>query len=168
MRTPVRSISLTMAACALALAAAFVEPAGAGGPDDAHQLWNWPTDGPVPVVRSFDPPEQPWLSGHRGVDLDVAVGATVRAPAEGIVVQAGTVVDRGVVSLQHGQVRSTFEPVDPLVSAGEHVSRGQAIATVAAGHSPGALHWGARIGRERYVDPLRMLVSRVVLKPWEG
>jgi len=129
--------------------------------------WSWPTGGPVPVVRAFDPPDQPWLAGHRGVDLDVAVGTPVLAPADGRVVAAGTVVDRGVVSIQIRDVRATVEPVDPLVVVGQHVRRGQVVATVEEGHAPGALHWGAKIGPRHYVDPLRMLVERVVLKPWE-
>ena len=38
---------------------------------------------PGPVVAPFDPPEQDWLAGHRGVDLAAAVGEVVRAPADG-------------------------------------------------------------------------------------
>ncbi|MDN5963660.1 MAG: M23 family metallopeptidase, partial [Actinomyces sp.] len=103
-----------------------------------------------------------------GVDLDVTVGSLVLAPDDGVVVHAGQVVDRGVVSVQHGDHRSTFEPVTPLVSAGQVVARGQPLASVEGGHSPGALHWGVRSGAKSYDNPLRMLVVRVVLKPWEG
>ena len=148
------------------LAGASVPAFPVGAPLTPADVWSWPTGGPVPVVRAFDPPEQRWLAGHRGVDLDVAIGTEVRAPADGTVVAAGRVVDRGVVSVQHASVRSTFEPVDPLVIPGQRVARGQVLATVTAGHSPGALHWGARLARGSYVDPLRMLVGEIVLKPW--
>lgn len=161
-RLPVAA--LTAALC-LVLGVCAV-PAPAASPDAPP--WSWPTGGPVPVARAFDPPDRPWLAGHRGVDLDVEVGTPVLAPADGTVVAAGAVVDRGVVSVQIGGVRATFEPVDPVVVPGQRVVRGQVLATVAAGHAPGALHWGARIGRQQYVDPLRLLVGRVVLKPWGG
>ncbi|MEQ1359218.1 M23 family peptidase, partial [Salmonella enterica] len=79
---------------------------------------------------------------------------------------AGTVVDRGVVSVQHDGVRSTFEPVEAQVARGDRVARGQVLGTVTEGHSPGALHWGARVAEDTYVDPLRMLVGDIILKPW--
>lgn len=134
------------------------------------ERWSWPTGGPVPVVRSFDPPELPWLSGHRGVDLDVPIGSAVHAPSEGRVIYAGPLAGRGVLSIEHqgkhGPIRSTFEPVEVLVAQGDWVSRGQVVATVQAGHAPGNLHWGAKISRTRWIDPLRMLTGETVLKPW--
>lgn len=131
-------------------------------------LWSWPTQTPVRVVRGFDPPSKPWLAGHRGVDLAAGVGAPIYAPAAGTVVYAGKLVDRGVVSVLHeGGLRSTYEPVEPTVSAGERVNRGQQIAVLEAGHDADALHWGARYERNEYINPLRMLVGPSVLKPWD-
>src|SRR5437763_11992452 len=43
------------------------------------QTWCWPLPPPHHVVRGFDPPIQPWLAGHRGVDLAGAPGAPVLA-----------------------------------------------------------------------------------------
>lgn len=130
--------------------------------------WIWPTGGPVAVTRAFDPPSMPWLSGHRGVDLNAPVGSVLVAPANGTVVFSGTVVDRQVVSVMHeGGLRSTYEPVIPLVQTGAAVRAGAPIATVAPGHSPGPLHWGARFAKNEYVNPLRMIVGPSVLKPWE-
>src|SRR5690606_7535553 len=40
-----------------------------------------PVDGPV--VRRFAPPPEPWLPGHRGVDLAAAPGAVVHAAGAG-------------------------------------------------------------------------------------
>ena len=130
-------------------------------------LWEWPTGTPVAVTRPFDPPAMPWLSGHRGVDLHAPVGSTLVSPAAGTVIFAGTVVDRQVLSILHeGGLRSTYEPIVPLVKAGQVVNVGDPVATVAAGHSPGPLHWGARFEQNQYVNPLRMLLGPSVLKPW--
>lgn len=152
------------------IAAAVVSVAATIAPTSAVTLprWEWPTGSPVAVDRAFDPPSMPWLSGHRGVDLDGEVGSTIVSPADGTVVFAGPVVDRQSVSVLHeGGLRSTYEPVIPLVASGQSVSAGQAIATIEAGHVPGALHWGARFGKNEYVNPLRMLVGPSILKPWE-
>lgn len=130
--------------------------------------WSWPLEARVDVVRPFDPPSRPWLAGHRGVDLDAPIGAKVLAPASGTVQVAGTVVDRPLVSLTVGTLRATFEPVIPLVTVGEQVERGQVIGIVVEGHAPGTLHWGAKLSRTHYLDPLRLLVGDVVLKPWDG
>ena len=54
------------------------------------------------VVRGFDPPAQPWLSGHRGVDLLGKVGEPVLAVMAGRVTYSGTLAGRGVVVVSHG------------------------------------------------------------------
>ncbi len=71
------------------------------------------------------------------------------------------VAGKGVLSIDHvGAVRSTYEPVTPLVTAGQEVRRGEVVATLASanGHcSPAScLHWGARRG-ETYLNPLAFL-----------
>ena len=114
---------------------------------------------PGPVVRGFDPPDQPWLSGHRGVDLRGAPGEVVRAALAGRVTYAGILAGRGVVVVDHGSLRTTYLPVQPSVAAGSVVGAGQVIGTLAAGHScPGGtcLHWGLKRG-ETYLDPLSLL-----------
>ncbi|WP_238419357.1 M23 family metallopeptidase [Gordonia sp. 'Campus'] len=126
------------------------------------------------VVTGFDPPEKRWQSGHRGVDLAAASGAQVRSAGAGRVRFAGTVAGRPVVSVTHPDgVITTYEPVEAVVAAGDHVSRGTVIGTVVAAH-PGCpvvvcLHWGARRGSGRaaeYIDPLGLLGAvRVRLKP---
>ena len=65
------------------------------------------------MLRAFDPPAKPWLSGHRGVDLQAAHdGAPVTSPAAGTVSFVGVVVDRPVITIDHGDgLRSSFEPV---------------------------------------------------------
>lgn len=120
-----------------------------------------PVDGPV--VRGFDPPELEWLPGHRGVDLSVPPGTTVRAAAAGTVTFAGLVAGRGVVVISHGNVHTTYEPVDPSVLGGQSVDVGAPIGTVVAGHAgcPAAacLHWGLKQG-DTYLDPLLLLTAR--------
>ncbi|WP_241157641.1 M23 family metallopeptidase [Schaalia sp. ZJ1691] len=152
---------------------AFTVPGATASPmthsnESSSRPWSWPTGHPVSVIRSFDPPAHDWLPGHRGVDLDVAQGAIIRAPADGVVSFSGIVVNRGVVSVRHGAITSTFEPVTPLVHQGQHVVRGDVLARLEAGHIPGGLHWGAKTGKKTYVDPLRLLIGDIVLKPWDG
>jgi len=132
--------------------------------------YRWPLDGVPDVVRRFDPPPQPWLPGHRGVDLRVSPGAVVRAAGAGVVHFAGAVAGRGVVSVQHANgLRTTYEPVDPQVRAGQQVEAGTPLGALAGGH-PGCpaaacLHWGLRRG-DVYLDPLILLGrARVRLLP---
>ncbi len=130
-----------------------------------------PLDPPVVVVRPFDAPPQPWAAGHRGADLSAHPGQTVRAPQAGVVSFAGTVVDRGVVTVTHPDgLRSSLEPVQWSVRTGQRVLRGQALGTVSdvPGHCDPAtcLHWGLRRG-DTYLDPMRWVLDRgpVVLLP---
>lgn len=141
----------------------------------APRGWAWPLDPKPAVVRAFDPPSRPWLSGHRGVDLAAAAGSKVRSPAAGTVVFSGWVVDRPVVTVDHGDGRrSSFEPVAGSVDVGAAVARDAPLGTLApsaTGHCAPAdcLHWGVREGGE-YVDPLAFIEDRrpSVLLPWNG
>lgn len=129
---------------------------------------------PVTVVTPFQPPPTPYGAGHRGVDLAAAVGTTVAAAADGVVVYADRLAGRGVVSIEHrGGLRTTYEPVRALVEAGQPVGRGDPIGVVEAGHeacTPAAcLHLGARMPDRVYLDPLALFRPwRVRLKPWDG
>jgi len=118
---------------------------------------------PFTVQRLASLPQQPWLAGHRGLDLDAGVGAPVTAPATGVVTYVGFVVDRPVVSIRHDQgLVSSFEPVDYIVGVGDVVAKGESIGTVAA--SPHhctkreCVHWGLRLDGA-YVDPLDYLAG---------
>lgn len=158
---PLRSLAVVIAAVVVLTAAL-----GPGSADAGRFVW--PLD-PRPVVsRQFDPPEQNWLPGHRGVDLDAHVGQTVVAAGDGVVAFAGVVAGKPVVSVDHeGGLRTTYEPVEAAVAAGRRVTRGDPIGTVVAGHdgcaSPACLHWGLRRGRDDYLDPLP-LVERPVIR----
>jgi murein DD-endopeptidase MepM/ murein hydrolase activator NlpD len=116
------------------------------------------------VTRPFAPPpaDQPWSPGHRGVDLAAAAGAPVRAAGAGRISFAGTVAGRGVVVVDHGALRTTYEPVSPLVTAGDQVVAGALIARLrpvpcgATVVCHDGLHWGLRSG-DHYLDPMALL-----------
>jgi murein DD-endopeptidase MepM/ murein hydrolase activator NlpD len=165
-------IALMVPAAAGAAGASVVRPAGpvAEAPVEPALGYRWPHDGTPAVVRGFAPPPEPWLPGHRGVDLAAAPGATVRAAGAGVVFFAGTVAGRGVVSVQHPDgLRTTYEPVEASVVAGAAVVAGAPLGVLVAGH-PGCpvaacLHWGLRRG-DAYLDPLALLgLGRVRLLP---
>jgi murein DD-endopeptidase MepM/ murein hydrolase activator NlpD len=71
---------------------------------------------------------------------------------------AGSVGGRGVVSIDHDNMRTTYEPVAAQVAAGQRVSLGQPIGRVSGGgHCAGrCLHWGLR-QEDTYFDPLLLL-----------
>jgi murein DD-endopeptidase MepM/ murein hydrolase activator NlpD len=152
----------------LVLAAVLV---AAPTPGSGHDGIRWqPPVTPVDVVGRFRPPAERWLPGHRGVDLRTAPGQRVRAAGDGRVAFAGTLAGRGVVSVDHGALRTTYEPVDAQVVVGERVRAGETLGTVGTGTghcgSGSCVHLGLRRGRE-YLDPL-LLLSRVSarLRPW--
>jgi murein DD-endopeptidase MepM/ murein hydrolase activator NlpD len=132
--------------------------------------WRWPLLVAPRVVRGFQPPPQRWLAGHRGVDLAAVPGDTVVAAGAGIVTFAGPLAGRGVVTVTHGVLRTTYEPVTATVEVGDAVSAGDPIGVIAAGAShcggyPSCLHWGLLQG-DVYLDPLLLLgVSHPILLP---
>ncbi|WP_435061101.1 M23 family metallopeptidase [Amycolatopsis thermoflava] len=136
--------------------------------------FGWPLSPKPVVVRPFQAPSGPYGPGHRGVDLAAAPGQQVLAAGPGVVVFAGLVAGRPVVSIDHdGGLRTTYEPVAPSVPVGTQVWRGQPVGVVEAGH-PGCpveacLHWGVRRGEE-YLNPLPLVQtgSAIRLKPWTG
>ncbi|WP_228003267.1 M23 family metallopeptidase [Nocardia australiensis] len=136
----------------------------------------WPLQPRPAVERLFDKPESDWLPGHRGVDLAGTAGQAVLAAGDGIVVFAGTVAGKPVVSIDHpGGLRTTYEPVEATISVGARVARGTRIGTLEPGHegctAAACLHWGARRegdrhSRREYVDPLGLVHSTPLrLKP---
>ena len=123
--------------------------AGAGG-------WTWPVVGPV--IQAFDPPDTPYGSGHRGIDIAAEVGTTIVAPADGTVTFAGPIGGYLFVTIDHGGgLSSTYSWLSAkLVSKGDRVLQDQPIALTGWGH-PGApiphLHLGVKLDGA-YVDPL--------------
>lgn len=165
------SSRLNMAAAVLALGALMTvtAPAHAASGDRA---WVWPLQ-PIPrVVAGFAPPDDVWHAGHRGVDLLGPGGQPVLAIGAGRVTFAGPLAGRGVVVVDHGELRSTYEPVLAQVSVGQRVQAGQPLGPLQSvrSHCPPqtCLHLGVRSG-ETYLDPLDLLPDREVrLKPLDG
>jgi murein DD-endopeptidase MepM/ murein hydrolase activator NlpD len=118
---------------------------------------------PVPPVHTpFTAPGHPYGPGHRGVDLAGSVGQPVLAARAGVVIFTGPVAGRGVVSVEHDDgLRTTYEPLQPMVRAGSVVEAGAVLGVLEPGHgscSPLAcLHWGVRRDRLEYLDPLVLL-----------
>ena len=149
--------SLPTLLAALAMAAGALGASVPAAPDPESGRWSWPLTPKPGVLRIFDPPDKPWLSGHRGVDVGPAPdGGKVTAPSDGVVTFAGVVVDRPVLTIDHGGgLKSSFEPVTSELKAGDVVRKGQAIGTLEPGHCgvSTCLHWGVRRGEE-YLNPL--------------
>lgn len=138
----------------------------------------WPLRPGIPVLtRAFDAPTPDWQRGHRGVDLAGVPGQPVYAAGGGIVVFAGTLAGRPLVSVAHpGGLRTSYEPVEVSVRPGQPVAAGTALGRLQAGH-PGCpvtacLHWGAMWGpaaHADYVDPVGLLATTPIrLKPVVG
>jgi murein DD-endopeptidase MepM/ murein hydrolase activator NlpD len=120
----------------------------------------WPLRVAPVVQRGFTPPALAWGSGHRGVDLVAKPGEAILAAASGTVAFAASVAGKPVVSIDHGAVRTTYEPVITALHVGERVAQGQVIGVLGTGgHCRGCLHWGLREGK-RYLDPLLLLGGR--------
>jgi murein DD-endopeptidase MepM/ murein hydrolase activator NlpD len=151
------------------LPCAFPQAAAAASGDGG---WRWPLrPAPPRVVRGFDPPTSPWGSGHRGVDLAAKVRQPVYAAAAGRVGFAGRLAGRGVVTVIHGPLRTTYLPVSPRVRRGQRVTAGRRIGVMedSLAHCGGlnCLHWGLLQGIV-YLDPLSLFGGRVRLLPVWG
>ena len=181
-RRPRTAGARRIAAAALSMALLFLLPASAGAStalvlppsDDSDRLvvtadWAWPIGGPGQLLRTFEAPPTRYAAGHRGIDLFAGPTDPVRAPADGVVSFAGTVVDRPVLSIQHGEgLVSSFEPVTANVTVGERVTAGQVVGIVATGAhcTQRCVHFGVRRHGE-YISPILFLggLARAVLLP---
>ena len=124
---------------------------------------------PNRVLRPFNKPAKNWLPGHRGVDLEATPTDPIYAAGDGTVIYAGTLAGVPTVSIEHpGGLRTTYQPVLPLVAVGDTVTGQQPIGTLAPGGTHGypGLQWGAKFGADDYINPLTLLPAPVIrLKP---
>ena len=126
---------------------------------DAAVPWSWPVVGPI--IRGFDPPDDPYGAGHRGIDIATDLSTVIVAPDAGVVTFAGKVGGRLFLTIDHGGgVSSTCSWLNAvLVHRGDHVVRGQPVALTGWGHPDEPvphLHFGVRLNGT-YVDPLAYL-----------
>lgn len=145
----------------LILTLLFLALAAPAAADDTDPVGVWPLNPEPQVVEGFDPPDSAYGAGHRGVDLAGRVGQAVRAALPGRISFAGSLAGRGVVVVDHGSTRTTYEPVTATVSVGDLVAAGDPIGRlqVVGSHCfPAAcLHWGWIEGAETYLNPLRLV-----------
>jgi murein DD-endopeptidase MepM/ murein hydrolase activator NlpD len=166
-----RVVRCALATALVALAAFLAPPAAARRPAPASGVW--PLQPRPPVVTGFDPPATRYGRGHRGVDLLGHVGEAVHTSLGGRVSFAGSLAGRGVVVVDHGSTRTTYQPVAAAVHVGDQVARGEVIGRLLLVGShcfPRAcLHWGLIEGRDHYLDPL-VLVGAVPVRllPLDG
>jgi murein DD-endopeptidase MepM/ murein hydrolase activator NlpD len=155
-------VSMPLArAVALSLIVLATAVAPARGGDGS---WSWPLE-QRRVSGQFDRPDTEYSAGHRGIDLPGRVGEPVRAVARGRVTFAGSVAGVGVVTVDHGRERSTYQPVDPGVRRGDTVAAGDVVGKLRDSGSHCAiacLHLGrleAGSPSRSYLDPLDRLAS---------
>ena len=120
----------------------------------------WPLRPAPVVVRGFDAPSSTWGAGHRGADLLGRPGEPVRAALDGVVSFAGVIAGRGVVVVDHGGTRTTYEPIVASAKLGTRLRAGDLLGTLALTGSHclprTCLHWGWLRG-STYLDPLRLV-----------
>ncbi|KAA9110706.1 murein hydrolase activator EnvC family protein [Microbacterium rhizomatis] len=161
-------LSLVGSNTSIAVAAEPPIPPTASAEDLRALGWVWPV-AVVHVVRPYLAPSHPYGAGHRGIDLEAAVGSAVRAPAAGTIAFVGEVAGRGILTIDHGDgLVTTLEPVQSTLTAGAPVVRGDQVATLALGGHAAAstVHFGVRRAGE-YINPMLLFdgVPRAVLLP---
>lgn len=163
MRHRVRLLILTLLLTALgALVGSALVAVPTARAETTAPPTRWPITLTLPVsgavLAPFEAPTHRYAAGHRGVDLAAATGDTVRAGAAGTVTFVGQVAGRGVVTIDHGGIETTYEPLAPRVQRGQSVQTGEVIGTVATGSHTAGIHWGLRRGRD-YADPMLHLAA---------
>ena len=132
----------------------------------AAGAWTWPVGGPVLQGFSFDP-AHPYAGGqHRGIDVGGDAGASVLAPAAGVVSFAGTVPTSGksvTIDTADGLSVTLTHLGSIAVAKGGAVAEGAVVGTVGPSGTPELdvpyVHLGIRSAADPqgYLDPLLFL-----------
>ena len=141
-------------------------------PCRARVAWSWPVDGPVLQPFSFDR-AHPYAAGqHRGIDIGARAGASVVAPAAGVVSFAGTTPGNGLtlsIRTVDGYTSRSRTSARSPSATGATVAEGDPSATVGAdgdAELDAAVRPPRRSGstddENGYVDPLSLLPVRAV------
>ena len=142
---------------------------------ESAPAWSYslPT-GHADIVKGFIRPAHRYAPGHRGTDWAAPPGTTVHALGDGYVTFVGRVGGVPTVSVDHGPLISSYQPVRATVAPGEDLDDGDQIGVVVTGvhcSSP-CVHIGLRRKEwtistptvDPYVDPVAWLERRPVLK----
>ncbi|MEO7556023.1 MAG: M23 family metallopeptidase [Acidimicrobiales bacterium] len=107
----------------------------------------------APITDPYRPPPNPYGPGNRGIEYGTALGAPVRAAADGTVSFAGVVADVRYVTIRHADgLRTTVGPMDDIaVAVGQRVLAGERLGTAA-----GPVLFTVRRGTT-YLDPASVL-----------
>ena len=140
----------------------------------AAGAWTWPVGGPVVQGFSFDR-AHPYAGGqHRGVDIGAPSGATVLAPASGVVSFAGTVPSSGLsltIETAAGLSVTLTHLGSLAVARNAAVVEGAPVGTVGPSGTPEVegpyVHIGIRTTADAqgYLDPLGFLPALVLPVP---
>lgn len=144
--------SLRTGGLAMALAAVLSVVACVGSAD-AHIKALWPAIGPLLRLPAIPWPN--WKPGHRGIDIGVEEGTSLRSPVDGRVVWVGEVAKLPSISILSEGLRFTLQPVTASVSVGDWVARGESVGIAVVSTHCGqrtCLHWSVRRGPD-YLDP---------------
>src|ERR1700752_1764416 len=128
--------------------------------------WTWPAQGPVLLGFAFDP-NHPYAGGqHRGIDIGVASGTPVVAPASGAVTFAGAVPTSGksvTIETPDGYSVTLTHLGSIAVTQGASGGEGSQVGTVGPSGTPELdvpyVYMGVRVtaSPQGYLDPLSFL-----------
>ena len=74
---------------------------------------------PIPgakEINSFLAPLSQYSAGHRGIDYLAPVNSGVYASSDGVITHAGLIANRWTISITNDSIKTTYEPVKPIVS----------------------------------------------------
>jgi len=117
---------------------------------------------PIPgaqQVKDFDLPINAFSIGHRGVDYLATFNSPVMAAADGVITHAGLIANRWTITVTHNNLRTTYEPVKPIIIFGEFVRQGQIIGYLQQTGShcfpESCLHFGLKEGKAYLIPSIK-------------
>jgi len=117
---------------------------------------------PIPgaqQVKDFDLPINTFSRGHRGVDYLSTFNSPVMAAADGVITHAGLIANRWTITVTHNNLRTTYEPVKPIIIFGEFVRQGQIIGYLQQTGShcfpESCLHFGLKEGKAYLIPSIK-------------
>ena len=183
MKFPTVPVLLTVV-CAFPFLAAPVTGAEITGAESGAGAWQLPLKGvpPSSILSEFAPPKSQHGAGHRGVDFPASHGDKVVSVGDGIVLFAGIIAGKPVVSIELSDsfrafgksVRATYEPVVATVKMGDIVSAGEPIGQISftrtnSGHCYNScLHFGLKTSPKslnQYLSPRTLWKTAAQLLP---